>query len=322
MIRKLRSFSENARTRWLDGARRLRDMTVGAVLTGGNPTWALRATHPARVTAALAGRTVLVSGASSGIGRAVALKAADAGAHVVLVARSADRLRCLEAEIRRRGGRARSYAVDLSSTASTNELLSQLAAAGVVVDVLVNNAGRSIRRSIGESSDRLHDFERTMALNYFGSLRLILALLPDMRARRHGHVINVSSAGAQMSTPLFSAYVASKAALDAFTRVAASEAQVDGVCFTTVYMPLVRTPMIAPTRAYRDAPALTPEQAADLVLRPLVTHERELGMGIAKLFHLAHVAAPGALEAMLGWGHRLLAEAEQAPDEAESPRAA
>jgi short-subunit dehydrogenase len=321
MIRKLRSLSENARTRWLDGARRMRDATVGAVLTGGNPTWAMRATDPTRVTAALAGRSVLVTGASSGIGRAVALKAAEAGAHVVLVARSADRLRCLEGEIRRRGGRARSYAADLSSTASTNELLAQLAAGGVVIDVLVNNAGRSIRRSIDESSDRLHDYERTMALNYFGSLRLILALLPDMRARKHGHVINVSSAGAQMSTPMFSAYVASKAALDAFTRVAASEARVDGVRFTTVYMPLVRTPMIAPTKAYRDAPALTPEQAADLVLRPLVTLERQLGMGLAKLFHIAHVMAPGTLETVLGWGHRLLAEAEQAPA-TESSRAA
>jgi len=322
MILNLRSLSESARTRLLDGARRLRDVAVGAALTGGNPTSAIRTIDPARVTAALAGRTVLVSGASSGIGRAVALRAADAGAHVVLVARSADRLRSLEREIRLHGGRARSYAVDLSSTASTNELLSQLAAAGVVVDVLVNNAGRSIRRSIDESSDRLHDYERTMALNYFGSLRLILALLPDMRARKHGHIINVSSAGAQMSTPMFSAYVASKAALDAFTRVAASEAHSDGVRFTTVYMPLVRTPMIAPTKAYRDAPALTPDQAAELVLRPLVTLERQLGMGIAKLFNLAHVAAPGTLEAVLGWGHRLLAEAEPAPAATESSRAA
>jgi short-subunit dehydrogenase len=322
MIRTLRSLSETARTRFFDGARRIRDAAVGTALTGGNPTWAIRTTHPARMTAVLAGRTVLVSGASSGIGRSVALKAAEAGAHVVLVARSADRLRCLEAEIRRRGGRARSYAVDLSSTASTNELLSHLAGAGVVIDVLINNAGRSIRRSIGESSDRLHDYERTMALNYFGSLRLILALLPDMRTRKHGHVINVSSAGAQMSTPMFSAYVASKAALDAFTRVAASEAQSDGVRFTTVYMPLVRTPMIAPTKAYRDAPALTPEQAADIVLRPLVTRERQLGMGLAKLFNLAHVAAPGTLETVLGWGHRLLAEAEQSPAAIESPRAA
>jgi NAD(P)-dependent dehydrogenase (short-subunit alcohol dehydrogenase family) len=142
-----------------------------------------------------------------------------------------------------------------------------------------------------------------MALNYFGSLRLILGLLPGMRARGRGHVINVSSAGVQMGTPLFSAYVASKAALDAFSRVAAAEVRDDGVRFSTIHMPLVRTPMIEPTPTYRGVPALHPELAADLVLRPLVTREVELGTRLARLVSLGRVLAPGAIEAAVSWGH-------------------
>src|SRR5262249_28114829 len=193
--------------------------------------------------------------ASSGIGLAVARKAASAGALALLVARSADKLAELEKELRLAGGQVACYVADLSSSESTEALLSRLRADAVSVDVLVNNAGRSIRPAVDRSSERLHDYERTMALNYFGSLRLILGLLPGMRARRRGHVINVSSAGVQIGTPLFSAYVASKAALDAFSRVAAAEARQDGIRFSTVHMPLVRTPMIEPTEAYRNVPA-------------------------------------------------------------------
>ena len=197
---------------------------------------------------------------------------------------------------------------NLSAPTSADALLALLDEDGLAVDVLINSAGRSIRRSIDVSWQRVHDYERTMALNYFGSLRLILGLLPAMRARGAGHVINVSSAGVQMGTPLFSAYIASKAALDAFTRVAAAEMRHTGVRFTTVHMPLVRTPMISPTEAYRDAPALSPAQAADLVLRPLVTHEKQLGTWLGSLFGLAHIVAPDALEHALSAGHRLLAE--------------
>ena len=147
-----------------------------------------------------------------------------------------------------------------------------------------------------------------MALNYFGSVRLILGLLPAMRARKRGHVINVSSAGVQMGTPLFSAYVASKAALDAFARVAASETRDDGVLFSTVHMPLVRTPMIAPTEAFRELPALEPEEAAEIVLRPLVTGESQLGTRVAGLVSLGYVLAPALIERMVSYGHRLLEE--------------
>jgi short-subunit dehydrogenase len=287
-------------------AHRLRDSTVHAVLTGGSaipdpPAFARRGRCP--LDDALRGRTVLLTGASSGIGLEIARKAASAGAVPLLVARSANKLDDLEQELRRAGGRAHAYPADLSSAESTESLLERLRRDAVTVDVLVNNAGRSIRRAVERSSDRIHDYERTMALNYFGSLRLILGLLPDMRARGRGHVINVSSAGVQMGTPLFSAYVASKAALDAFSRVAAAEVRDDGVRFSTVHMPLVRTPMIEPTPAYRGVPALDPVLAADLVLRPLVTREVELGTRLARLVSLARVLAPGAIEAAVSWGY-------------------
>lgn len=290
-----------------ENARSLRDVVVGVALTGGGPLPS-RPLHQqlfgARsLAAALAGRTVLITGASDGIGAAVARKAAAAGAKLILVARSEDKLRELAIEIARDGGHARVYAADLSSGESTHALLSALNQDGVSVEVLINNAGRSIRRAVGESSARVHDYERTMALNYFGALRLILGLLPNMRARGRGHVINVSSAGAQMSTPLFSAYVASKAALDAFTRVAAAELRSEGVRFTTVHMPLVRTKMIAPTAAFSRMPALSPEQAADMVLRPLATLEAQLGTQIANLFSVIHLLAPTIAERLLSLGH-------------------
>jgi NAD(P)-dependent dehydrogenase (short-subunit alcohol dehydrogenase family) len=300
---------------FLINARTFRDEFLGAALTGGttlraSPVWHRLSGGSSGLCTAVSGRSVLVTGASSGIGRAVALKLGDAGATVILVARSEEKLRALALEMERRGAQARSYPADLSSRASTDGLLSRLADDRVTVDVLINNAGRSIRRPVEESYGRLHDFERTMAINYFGSLRLILGLLPEMRARRNGHVVNVSTAGVQVGTPLFSAYIASKAALDAFTRIAGAEARGDGVRFSTVHMPLVRTPMIEPTPAFRDAPALTPEEAADLVLRPLMTHEKELGTWLGRLFQVAHVLAPDLSERVTSAGHRSFRDAQ------------
>jgi short-subunit dehydrogenase len=292
--------------------RGLRDRAVASALTGGA---ALSGTpkRPFRSTGSsldelVAARSVLVTGASSGIGREVALKLARAGAGVVLVARSHEKLAALRAQIEREGGRASAYTADLSSGESTEALLDRLRADGLAIDVLINNAGRSIRRGLDQSTERIHDYQRTMALNYFGSVRLILGLLPAMRARKRGHVINVSSAGVQMGTPLFSAYVASKAALDAFARVAASETRDDGVLFSTVHMPLVRTPMIAPTEAFKELPALEPEEAAEIVLRPLVTGESQLGTRVAGLVSLGYVLAPALIERLVSYGHRLLEE--------------
>jgi len=282
---------------------------IQSLLAGGGAlaAWPFRHRSSQAITLdrILSGQTVLITGASSGIGRAIALRVADTKATLVLVARSTDKLWELERAIRLGGGNARSYAADLSSGPSVDALLAELARDGMAIDVLINNAGRSIRRSIDQAARRVHDYERTMALNYFGSLRLILGFVPGMRARKRGHIINVSSAGVQMGTPLFSAYVASKAALDAFTRVAAGETRDDQVRFSTVHMPLVRTPMIAPTEEYRDVDALSPEQAADLVLRPLITHEKQLGTRLANLFSLAHVVAPDIVERVVAYGHRL-----------------
>jgi short-subunit dehydrogenase len=231
-----------------------------------------RAPRPHSLSEALSGKRVVVTGASSGIGKAIALEVAAHGGSVLLVARKREALEQVRSEIEAKGGSAHVFVADLSQAEDCERLLAELREAGAV-DVLINNAGRSIRRSVRHAYDRMHDFERTMALNYFGALRLILGLLPDMRARRSGHIINISSAGVLFKTPRFAAYVASKAALDAFTEVAATEAYADQVHFTTVHMPLVRTPMIAPTKAYRRMPALTPEQAARLTLDALVSQQ-------------------------------------------------
>jgi short-subunit dehydrogenase len=234
-----------------------------------------RAPRPQSLREALSGKRVVITGASSGIGKAIALEVASHGGVALLVARKREALEQVRAQIEARDGVARIFVADLSQAEECERLLGELRADGPV-DVLVNNAGRSIRRSVRHAYDRVHDFERTMALNYFGALRLILGVLPDMRARRAGHIINVSSAGVLFKSPRFAAYVASKAALDAFTAVAASEAYGDQVHFTTVHMPLVRTPMIAPTNAYRRAPALTPRQAATLTLSALVSQKTRI----------------------------------------------
>lgn len=231
-----------------------------------------RAPRPRTLRDALSGKRVVITGASSGIGKAIALEVAAHGGVALLVARKREALDEVRGQIETQGGTARAFVADLSLAEDCERLLAELRAEGPV-DVLINNAGRSIRRSVRHAYDRVHDFERTMALNYFGALRLILGLLPQMRARRAGHIINVSSAGVLFKSPRFAAYVASKAALDAFSAVAASEAYGDDVHFTTVHMPLVRTPMIAPTKAYRRMPALTPEQAAQLTLSALVSQK-------------------------------------------------
>ena len=229
------------------------------------------------LASAVGGRTVLVTGSSYGIGRAVAAQVAGAGATTLLVARDAELLGGLAGEIADAGGTAHVYPADLSDMAAIAALADRLAADGHAVDVLVNNAARSIRRSLADTYDRLHDFERLMRLNYFGAVHLTMALLPGMRERRRGHVVNVSTMGTQTSTPRFAAYLASKAALEAFTRVAAAECLGDGVRFSVVHMPLVRTPMIEPTAAYEGLPALSPEQAGGLIAEALRTQAEYVG---------------------------------------------
>ena len=247
----------------------------------------------------LAGRTVAVTGASSGIGREVALKVAAKGGVPLLLARRTEELEKVRSEIEAAGGRAAVYSVDLTDAASVDACVKAMLADHDGVDMLVNNAGRSIRRSISLSYDRFHDFERTMSLNYFGPVRLLLALLPSMTERRFGHVVNVSSIGVQANPPRFSAYVASKAALDAFSRVVSSELIGDGVTFTTIHMPLVRTPMIAPTKIYDAFPTLTPEQAGDMVVRALEEQPKHIGTTLGTVGVVAYALAPKVVDALL-----------------------
>ena len=247
----------------------------------------------------LAGRTVAVTGASSGIGREVALAVARKGAVPLLLARRVAELEAVRDEIVAAGGQASVYSVDLTEPESIDACVKQMLADHDAVDMLVNNAGRSIRRSIKLSYDRFHDFERTIQLNYYGPVRLVLALLPHMTERRFGHVVNISSIGVQTGPPRFSAYVASKAALDAFSRVVSSELVTDGVSFTTVHMPLVRTPMIAPTKIYDAFPTLTPEQAADLVVRALEEQPKHIGTRLGTAGAVAHALAPKLVDALL-----------------------
>ncbi len=251
------------------------------------------------------GRHVLITGASSGIGRSAALKVAGAGGVPLLVARNVEKLEEVRAEIVAAGGTAYVYAADIADIESIERLLERVLADHRNIDMLVNNAGRSIRRSIALSYERFHDFERTMQLNYFGAVKLIIGLLPHMRERGSGHIVNVSSIGVQTNPPRFSAYVASKAALDAFTRVVASEVIGDGVTFTTIHMPLVRTPMIAPTKMYDAFPAISPEEAADMICEALRARPKEMGTWMGKFGEVAYTLSPSAVDRLLHLAYRV-----------------
>jgi NAD(P)-dependent dehydrogenase (short-subunit alcohol dehydrogenase family) len=261
--------------------------------------------HGRTLREALQGRHVMITGASSGIGRATAMKVAAADGIPLLVARNVEKLEEARAEIVAAGGTAYVYAADLSDMESVDRLVGRVLADHRHVDMLVNNAGRSIRRSISLSYDRFHDFERTMQLNYFGAVKLIIGLLPHMRERGFGHIVNISSIGVQANPPRFSAYVASKAALDAFTRVVASEVVGDGVTFTTIHMPLVRTPMIAPTKMYDAFPAITPDEAANMICDALRTRPKHMGTRLGTFGEVAYALSPKAVDRILHLAYRV-----------------
>jgi NAD(P)-dependent dehydrogenase (short-subunit alcohol dehydrogenase family) len=262
-------------------------------------------------------RVVLITGGSSGIGRATAFKVAEAGAKVLIVARGEAELNQTRDEIVGAGGKCWAYPCDLADMASCDALVARVLAEHKHVDVLVNNAGRSIRRSIALSYDRFHDFERTMQLNYFGPVRLILSLLPIMRqvspdGRKGGHIINVSSIGVQTNIPRFSAYVASKAALDAFSRCISSEIIDDGVHISTIYMPLVRTPMIAPTKMYDRFPTMSPTEAADMICKAMVRKPKSVGTTMGNAGALAYQLAPRGVDVVLNAGYKLFPDSHAA----------
>jgi NAD(P)-dependent dehydrogenase (short-subunit alcohol dehydrogenase family) len=257
-------------------------------------------------------KVVVVTGGTSGIGEATAYKMAEAGAQVVLVARDPEKAKPVMARIKAAGGKARFYSCDLADIADCDKLVAAVLKDFGRCDFLVNNAGRSIRRGIASSFDRFHDFERTMQLNYFGSLRLIMGFLPSMMKHRHGHVINISSIGVLTQAPRFSAYVASKAALDAFTGCAASEFSDNNIAFTTINMPLVKTPMIAPTKLYNHVPTLTPEQAADLVVEAIVYKPVRIATRLGVFGALLHAVAPKATQIILNTAFRMFPDSPAA----------
>lgn len=265
----------------------------------------------------ITGRVVLITGASSGIGEALANRLADAGAKVLLVARSSDKLDEMKIAIEARGGSASAYAADLSNAEDTARLIDSVLADHGRVDVLVNNAGISIRRSVQRSYDRVHDFERTLALNFLGAVRLIMGFLPGMRAEKQGQVLNVSTIGVQVNVPRYGAYIASKAALDAFSRVLAVEALKDGVKVTTIYMPLVKTPMMASTTIYDAFPMRTAEQAAELIVEGIVRQPKRVATPVGNLFEFAYGLAPSAIDRVLNAAYQLYPESGDKTDQRE-----
>ena len=264
---------------------------------------------------AVRGRVVMVTGASSGIGKSAALKIAAAGGTVLLVARTPEKLEQTKEQIEAEGGVAYIHRADLSDPEDIDRMADEALAQHGHVDILVNNAGRSIRRSIALSYDRPHDFERTIQLNYLGAVRLILKLLPVMRARRSGQIINISSIGVQTNTPRFSAYVASKSALDAFSRSIASEIIDDGVQITTIHMPLVRTPMIAPTKMYDRFPTITPEEAADMICEAIIHKPKRIATPLGTLGQLLYAINPKSIDYILNSAYHLFPDSSAAKGE-------
>lgn len=265
----------------------------------------LKVKIPSRLPQLVAGKVVLITGGSSGIGFAAAKKLAAAGAKVILVARGVEKLVESKAILEKAGGEAHYYSCDLTDLADIDRMAAEVLKDFGHVDVLINNAGRSIRRAVMESLDRFHDFERTMQLNYFGAVRLINALLPTMVKRKSGHIINISSIGVLANAARFSAYVASKAALDAFTRCLSAEVKARNVHTTAIYMPLVRTPMIAPTKMYDYIPTWSPEDAADTVVKALIERPKSIATTVGTAAAVSYAIWPKANDWVLSKGFQL-----------------
>jgi short-subunit dehydrogenase len=258
-------------------------------------------------------RNVMITGASSGIGKAAALEVGRAKGTVLLVARSADKLEEVGREVEALGGKAYVHRADLTDFDDIDRMANEALEMHGSVDVLVNNAGKSIRRSVSRAYDRFHDYQRTMQLNYFASVKLILDLLPMMREQGSGHIINISTIGLQTNTPRFSAYLASKAALDAFSRSIGPEVIGDGVHITTVYMPLVKTPRIAPTKIYDRFPTLSPEEAAEMITDAIRKRPKRVATTLGNIGQLGYAIAPGAQDLVVNRAYKLFPEGDGKP---------
>ena len=274
---------------------------------------------------AVKGKVVVVTGGSSGIGEAAAMRIAEAGGRVAIIARDEERLAEVRKRIASMGGQCKTYSCDITDYAANDKVAANIIKEFGRVDVLINNAGRSIRRSLALSYDRFHDFERTMQLNYFASVRLTMNLLPSMTARRSGHVINVSSIGVLTNAPRFSAYVASKAALESFARCAASEFHDENVHFTIINMPLVRTPMIAPTKLYEEMPTvISPEEAADMIADAIIRKPQRIATRLGVMAEIMHLVMPKLSEVVMNSAYRMFPDsaAAQGKREGEEQRPA
>ena len=268
------------------------------------------------------GKVVLITGGSSGIGLATAHKVAAAGAITIIVARDAEKLSEAKQAIAAKGYLAHTYTADVADALQCQTLMAQVQGNHGGVDVLINNAGRSIRRAVENSYDRIHDYERTMAVNYFGALRLTLAVLPMMQRKRAGHIINISSIGVLTNAPRFSAYVASKAALDSFTRCAASEYADVGIKFTTINMPLVRTPMIAPTKIYQNVPTLSPDEAADMIAQAMVYKPVRVATRLGIFGEVLHALLPRVAQIVMNTSFRMFPDSDASKGRREADKTA
>jgi NAD(P)-dependent dehydrogenase (short-subunit alcohol dehydrogenase family) len=261
------------------------------------------------------GKVCVVTGATSGIGLSTAKMLADAGAIVCIAARTQDKLDEVKFELEQGGANVYAYRCDFSNMGDCDAFVASVLADHGHVDFLINNAGRSIRRSINLSFDRFHDFERTMQLNYFGSLRLIMGFAPSMFEQQRGHIVNISSIGVLTNAPRFSAYVASKAALDAFSRCAAAEFSDSNISFTTINMPLVRTPMIGPTKIYDSVPTLSPEEAADLIAKAIIYRPKRIATRLGTFAQVLHALVPKAGEIIMNTGYKMFPDSAAAQGE-------
>jgi NAD(P)-dependent dehydrogenase (short-subunit alcohol dehydrogenase family) len=267
------------------------------------------------LTKSIEGKKVLVTGASSGIGATLARQLGEAGGEVILVSRTREKLEEIAKQVEDAGGIAHVHPADLSDLDDVERVAKEVIEEHDGIDILVNNAGRSIRRSLERSIDRFHDYERTMQLNYFGALKLIMAFTPGMRERKGGHIINVSSIGVQTNTPRFSAYVASKAALDAFSRCVASEMAHDNVMITTVYMPLVRTPMIAPTSIYDAFPTLSPDEAGQMICDAIIDKPKRVATRLGTFGQILYSVSPKTVDLIMNQAYKIFPDSKAAKGE-------
>ena len=260
----------------------------------------------------VAGKVVIITGGGTGIGLATAIRLGEAGAKVILSGRTLETLADAKLQVEKVGGEAYIYSCDISHMEACDAFLAQVKADHGQVDILINNAGRSIRRAVEQSYDRFHDFERTMQLNYFGCLRMSLGVLPGMSERRSGHIINISSMGVVGPPARFSAYIASKSALEGWSRCAEAEFCDRNIHFTNINMPLVRTPMIGPTKVYDVAPTLSPEQAADMVVDAVINKPSRIVTGMGRMFQIWHLVAPKLAATAMNIPFRMFGDSDAA----------